>query len=40
MNIGTILDAVAAGEPARPALIIDGRCIDYGELDATVTRSQ
>jgi acyl-CoA synthetase (AMP-forming)/AMP-acid ligase II len=38
MNIGTILDAVAAGDPARPALIIDGHRIDYGELDATVRR--
>jgi long-chain acyl-CoA synthetase len=36
MNIGTILDAVAAGDPARAALIIDGRCIDYAELAATV----
>jgi long-chain acyl-CoA synthetase len=36
MNTGTILDAVAAGDPARTALIIDGRSIDYGELAATV----
>jgi acyl-CoA synthetase (AMP-forming)/AMP-acid ligase II len=36
MNIGTILDAVAAADPARAALIIDGRSIDYGELEATV----
>jgi long-chain acyl-CoA synthetase len=36
MNTGTILDAVAAGDPARAALIIDGRPISYGELAATV----
>jgi acyl-CoA synthetase (AMP-forming)/AMP-acid ligase II len=36
MNTGTILDAVAAADPARAALIIDGRSIDYGELEATV----
>jgi acyl-CoA synthetase (AMP-forming)/AMP-acid ligase II len=36
MNTGTILDAVAAGDRARAALIIDGRPIDYGELAATV----
>ncbi len=36
MNTGTILDAVAAADPARAALIIDGRSIDYGELAATV----
>ena len=33
-NIGTIIDAPAAGDPARPALIIDGRAISYGELAA------
>jgi long-chain acyl-CoA synthetase len=32
MNIGTILDAAAACDPARAALIIDGRVISYGEL--------
>jgi long-chain acyl-CoA synthetase len=36
MNTGTILDAVAAADPARAALIIDGRSISYGELEATV----
>ena len=36
MNTGTILDAAAAGDPARAALIIDGRSISYGELAATV----
>jgi acyl-CoA synthetase (AMP-forming)/AMP-acid ligase II len=36
MNTGTILDAVAAADPVRAALIIDGRSIDYGELAATV----
>ena len=29
MNIGTIIDAAAAGDPARAALIIDGRVISY-----------
>ena len=32
MNIGTIVDAAAAGDPDRAALIIDGRIISYGEL--------
>ena len=36
MNTGTILDAAAASDPARAALIIDGRSISYGELAATV----
>jgi acyl-CoA synthetase (AMP-forming)/AMP-acid ligase II len=36
MNTGTIVDAAAAGDPARDALIIDGRSISYGELAATV----
>jgi acyl-CoA synthetase (AMP-forming)/AMP-acid ligase II len=36
MNIGTVLDAVATGDPARAALIIDGRSISYGELAAAV----
>jgi acyl-CoA synthetase (AMP-forming)/AMP-acid ligase II len=36
MNIGTILDAAAADDPARAALIIDGRVISYGELAAAV----
>jgi acyl-CoA synthetase (AMP-forming)/AMP-acid ligase II len=36
MNIGTILDAAATGDPARAALIIDGRSISYGELAAAV----
>ena len=35
MNTGMILDAAAAGDPARAALIIDGRSISYGELAAT-----
>ncbi|MBW0015251.1 class I adenylate-forming enzyme family protein [Mycobacterium sp.] len=35
MNIGTILDAAATGDPDRAALIIDGRSIGYGELAAT-----
>jgi acyl-CoA synthetase (AMP-forming)/AMP-acid ligase II len=38
MNIGTILDAAAADDPARAALIIDGRVISYGELAAAVER--
>ena len=36
MNIGTIIDAAAAGDPDRAALIIDGRIISYGELAAAV----
>jgi acyl-CoA synthetase (AMP-forming)/AMP-acid ligase II len=36
MNTGTILDAAAAGDPARTALIVDGRSISYGELAAAV----
>ncbi len=36
MNIGTIIDAAAAGDPDRAALIIDGRTISYGELAAAV----
>lgn len=36
MNIGTILDAAASGDPARAALIIDGRAISYRELAAAV----
>ena len=36
MNIGTIIDAAAAGDPDRAALIIGGRTISYGELAAAV----
>ena len=36
MNIGTILDAAAGGDPARAALIIDEQAISYGELAAAV----
>jgi long-chain acyl-CoA synthetase len=36
MNIGTIIDAAAIGDPARVALIIDGRSISYGELAVAV----
>jgi acyl-CoA synthetase (AMP-forming)/AMP-acid ligase II len=32
MNTGTIHDAAAAGDPARAALIVDGRTIGYGDL--------
>lgn len=38
MNTGTILDAAVAGDPARAALIIDGRVTSYGELAATARR--
>ncbi|OBH35862.1 acyl-CoA synthetase [Mycobacterium sp. E342] len=38
MNIGTILEAAATDDPARVALIIEGRSIGYGELAATVRR--
>src|SRR6202011_3208224 len=36
MNTSTIIDAAAAGDPDRAALIIDGRTISYGELAAAV----
>jgi len=36
MNIGTILDAPAAGDPARAALIIGERAVSYGELATSV----
>lgn len=36
MNTGTIVDAAAADDPARIAVIVDGRSIDYGELQAAV----
>src|ERR1700758_2989023 len=36
MSTGTIVDAAASGDPARAALIIDGRSISYGELAVTV----
>lgn len=38
MNTGTIIDAAAAADPARTALIIDGRFISYGELGTAVRR--
>jgi acyl-CoA synthetase (AMP-forming)/AMP-acid ligase II len=38
MNIGTILDAAATGDPTRAALIIDGRPVSYGELVTVVDR--
>ena len=38
MNIGTIIDAAAAGDPDRAALIVDGRTVSYGELAAAVER--
>jgi len=38
VNTGTILDAAAARDPARAALIIDGQFITYGELAAAVQR--
>ena len=34
MNTGTIIDAAAAGDPGRAALIIGGRATSYGELAA------
>ncbi len=36
MTTGTILDAAAAGDPARTALIIDGCSTSYGELATAV----
>jgi acyl-CoA synthetase (AMP-forming)/AMP-acid ligase II len=38
MNIGTIIDAAAAGDPRRAALIIHGRVTTYGELATAVDR--
>ncbi|OBF78469.1 acyl-CoA synthetase [Mycobacterium sp. 852002-51613_SCH5001154] len=38
MNIGTMLEAAAEGDPARVALIVDGRSIGYGELATIVNR--
>jgi acyl-CoA synthetase (AMP-forming)/AMP-acid ligase II len=38
MQTGDILEAAAAGDPARTALIIDGRSISYGELAQTANR--
>ncbi len=36
MNLGTIVDAAAAGDPQRTALIIDGQQITYRELGTAV----
>lgn len=36
MNTGTVLDAAAAADPDRIAVIVDGRSISYGELMAEV----
>lgn len=36
MNLGTIIDAAAAHDPQRTALIIDGRSFSYAELDRAV----
>ena len=38
MNIGTITDAAAIGDPDRVALIIGRDTIGYGQLAATVER--
>jgi long-chain acyl-CoA synthetase len=38
MNTGTVLDAAAAADPARIAVVVDGRSIGYGELMQTVLR--
>lgn len=38
MNLGTIVDAAAATDPQRTALIIDGRQISYGTLGVAVRR--
>jgi len=38
MNIGTIIDAAAAGDPGRAALIVNRRVISYRELAAAVER--
>lgn len=36
MSTGTIHEATASGDPARPALIVDGRTVGYGELATAV----
>ena len=36
MNIGTIIDAAAAGDPGRAALIVNESVISYGELAVAV----
>ena len=36
MNIGTIIDSAATGDPARAALIVDRRTITYAELATAV----
>jgi acyl-CoA synthetase (AMP-forming)/AMP-acid ligase II len=38
VNISAIIDAPAAGDPGRAALIINGRTISYGELADAVER--
>ncbi len=38
MNISTIIDAPAAGDPDRTALIVNDRTTTYGELAAAVAR--
>jgi acyl-CoA synthetase (AMP-forming)/AMP-acid ligase II len=38
MNTGTLIDSVAAGDPGRTALIIDGVAIGYGQLASAVER--
>jgi acyl-CoA synthetase (AMP-forming)/AMP-acid ligase II len=36
MNIATFIDAAAAGDPARAAVVIDGQTITYGDLAVAV----
>jgi acyl-CoA synthetase (AMP-forming)/AMP-acid ligase II len=38
MNIGTIIDAAATGDPERIALIIGNRAVGYGQLAVAVER--
>ncbi|WP_375486650.1 class I adenylate-forming enzyme family protein [uncultured Mycobacterium sp.] len=38
MNIGTILEAAAVGDPNRPALIVRGRVVSYSKLATAVDR--
>ncbi|MBV9321948.1 MAG: long-chain fatty acid--CoA ligase [Mycobacterium sp.] len=38
MNIGTISDSAAVGDPGRTALVIDGRTVSYGELATAAQR--
>jgi acyl-CoA synthetase (AMP-forming)/AMP-acid ligase II len=38
MNIGTVIDGAAAGDPQRAALVVNDRTVSYGELAVAVDR--